>query len=138
LGEGARARSEALIAVWERLAVPVPQYHLNMLGVRRTRAGQGLGRRLLNAMHEMSRRDATSTGVSLSTEEPKNVFLYQHCGYEIRSHERVTDDMETRVMFRADDALGGGSIGADLDRATRTPKAPNSQRKRQIRRVPGR
>jgi GNAT superfamily N-acetyltransferase len=102
LGAGARARSEALIAIWERLAVPRPQYHLNMLGVRRSHAGLGLGRVLLDAVHEMSRRDATSEGVSLSTEDPKNVLLYQHCGYAITSHERVADDLETWIMFRED------------------------------------
>ena len=103
LGGGAKSRSEQLIAIWERLAVPGPQYHLNMLGVRRSHAGRGLGRVLLDAVHEMSRRDATSEGVSLSTEDPKNVLLYQHCGYKVTSHERVSDDLETWIMFREDD-----------------------------------
>ncbi len=49
LGAAARARSEKLVEVWERLAVPGPQYHLNMLGVRRSHAGRGLGRLLLDA-----------------------------------------------------------------------------------------
>jgi GNAT superfamily N-acetyltransferase len=106
LGAAARARSEALIAVWERLVVPGPQYHLNMLGVRRSHAGQGLARRLLDAVHEMSRRDPASAGVSLSTEDPTNVPLYQHCGYEVTSHERVSDNLETWIFFRADDASG--------------------------------
>lgn len=102
LGTAAKARSEKLIEVWERLAVPGPQYHLNMLGTRRSHAGRGLGRLLLDAVHEMSRRDATSAGVSLSTEDPKNVPLYQHCGYEITSHERVSDNLETWIFFRKD------------------------------------
>jgi len=104
LGAAARARFEKLVLIWERLAVPGPQYHLNMLGVRRSHAGQGLGRLLLDAVRDMSRRDASSAGVSLSTEDPKNVPLYQHCGYEITSHERVSSDLETWILFRADDA----------------------------------
>jgi GNAT superfamily N-acetyltransferase len=106
LGADAKARFEGLRAVWERLAVPGPQYHLNMLGVRRSHAGRGLGSRLLDAVHEISRRDPASAGVSLSTEDPKNVPLYQHCGYEITSHERVSDYLETWIFFRADDASG--------------------------------
>jgi len=100
LGADARARSEILIATWIRLEVPGPQYHLNMLGVRRSHAGRGLGRHLLDSVHEMSRLDPASTGISLSTEDPRNVPLYQHCGYQIRSHERVTDSLETWTFFR--------------------------------------
>ena len=51
----------------------------------------------------MSRRDASSAGVSLSTEDPKKVQLYQHCGYEITRHERVSNDLETWILFRTDD-----------------------------------
>ncbi len=104
LGVAAKARSEKLIEIWERLAVPGPQHHVNMLGVRHSHAGRGLGRLLLDAVHEMSRRDAESAGVSLSTEDPKNVTLYQHCGYEIKAHERVSNDLETWILFRKDDA----------------------------------
>lgn len=103
LGGAARTRFEGLVAIWERLAVPGPQYHLNMLGVRRSHAGRGVGRRLLEAVHEISKGDAASAGVSLSTEEAKNVALYQHFGYEIKGHERITDEMETWIFFRSDD-----------------------------------
>ena len=99
----AKSRSEALIAMWKRTALPVPQYHLNMLGVLRSHAGRGLGGRLLREVHEMSRLDPGSTGVSLTTEDPKNVPLYQHCGYEIVAHDRVTDWFETWGFFRRDD-----------------------------------
>jgi GNAT superfamily N-acetyltransferase len=102
LGNDVKDRLERLIAVWKRLEIPGPQYHLNMLGVRRSRAKQGLGRRLLDAVHERSRIDPASAGVSLSTEDPNNVPLYQHCGYEIRGYERVSDELETWVLFRPD------------------------------------
>ncbi|HEU5312115.1 MAG TPA: GNAT family N-acetyltransferase, partial [Candidatus Eisenbacteria bacterium] len=105
LGEDAKARMEALIAVWERLSVPGPQWHLNMLGVRGSHAGRGLGRILLDEVHRMSKADPGSAGVSLSTELPSNVLLYQHCGYELRHHERVSDDLETWILFRPDGAV---------------------------------
>ena len=64
----------------------------------------GLGRILLDAVHEMSRLDPHSPGVSLSTEVVRNVPLYQRCGYQITNHERVTDDLETWIFFRPNDA----------------------------------
>jgi len=100
LGAAAKGRMEALIAIWERIAVRRPHYVLNMLGVRRSHAGQGLGRRLMDAVHGMSSRDPLSTGVSLSTEDPENVPLYEHCGYRVTNHQRVSDDMETWILFR--------------------------------------
>ena len=104
LGDEAKARFEGLIEVWERSKVPQLHLHLNMLGVRGSHAGRGLGRRLLDEVHAMSVRDPRSTGVTLSTEDPKNVPLYEHVGYEVIGHERVTDDLETWSFFRPDDA----------------------------------
>jgi GNAT superfamily N-acetyltransferase len=104
LGPSAKDRMEGLVAVWERLAIPGPQWHLNMIGVRRSHGGRGLGRVLLDEVHRTSREDPVSTGVSLSTELPSNVLLYQHCGYELRYHERVSDDLETWILFRPDGA----------------------------------
>jgi len=103
LGQDAKERMERLVETWKRLIVPGPQYHLNMLGVRRTHAGQGVGRLLLDEVHRLSREHPESTGVSLSTEDPKNVLLYEHCGYEVRFHERVSPALETWILFRPDD-----------------------------------
>ena len=104
LGDDAKARYEGLIEVWERSKVAGLHLHLNMLGVRASHAGRGLGRRLLDEVHAMSVRDPQSTGVTLSTEDPKNVPLYEHVGYRVIGHERITDDLETWSFFRADDA----------------------------------
>ena len=103
LGQDAKERMERLVEIWKRLSVPGPQYHLNMLGVRRTHAGRGVGRLLLDEVHRISREHPESTGVSLSTEDPKNVLLYEHCGYEVRFHERVSPALETWILFRPDD-----------------------------------
>ena len=103
IGQDAKARMEALVEIWKRLTIPGPQFHLNMLGVRRTHAGQGVGRILLDEVHRISHEHPESTGVSLSTEDPKNVLLYEHCGYEVRFHERVSPALETWILFRPDD-----------------------------------
>jgi GNAT superfamily N-acetyltransferase len=103
LDPGAKTRADLLTAVWLRTALPAPQYHVNMLGVLRSRAGRGLGGRLLREVHELSRLDPGSTGVSLTTEDPKNVPLYQHCGYEIVAHDRVSPELETWGFFRRDE-----------------------------------
>jgi GNAT superfamily N-acetyltransferase len=100
LGEDARARHAHLMEVWETVPVTRTHYHLNMLGVRRSHAGRGLGGRLLRAVHDMSRRDPASEGVSLSTEDPKNVPLYLGFGYEVTFHARVDDALETWTFFR--------------------------------------
>ena len=103
LDPDAKSRSDRLVGIWQRTALPAPQYHVNMLGVLRSHAGRGLGGRLLRRVHEMSRLDPASTGVSLTTEDRRNVALYQHCGYEIVSHDRVADELETWGFFRPDD-----------------------------------
>jgi ribosomal protein S18 acetylase RimI-like enzyme len=104
LGAAAKTRQETLVEVWQRLEQPGHHVHLNMLGVRRSRAGRGLGGRLLNAVHAMSRTDPRSSGVTLSTEDPKNVALYRHFGYEIIGYDRVTDDLETWQFFRPNES----------------------------------
>lgn len=104
LGEPAKARYETLVAIWETLSAPGLNVHLNMLGVCRSHAGRGLGRRLLEEVQSLSRHNPESIGVTLGTEDPKNVPLYEHCGYKVVGHARVTDDLETWYFFRPDDA----------------------------------
>jgi GNAT superfamily N-acetyltransferase len=103
LGPDAKARHAVLFEIWQRYTHPGLHYHLNMLGVRRSHAGRGLGGRLLKEIHAKSSADGESSGVTLSTEDPKNVALYQHCGYEVVAHAAVTDELETWQFFRPDD-----------------------------------
>jgi ribosomal protein S18 acetylase RimI-like enzyme len=102
LGQDARERYEALGSVWSQFTVPDPHYHLNMIGVLKSHAGRGLGRLLLDAVHDLSLKDENSVGVSLNTEDESNVPLYEHFGYEVLGRARATDSMETWVMFRRD------------------------------------
>jgi ribosomal protein S18 acetylase RimI-like enzyme len=100
LGSEARSRHELCVAAWAPLAIDVPHLHLNMVGVRRAMHGSKLGRKLLDEVQDISRQMPGSQGVSLTTELPRNVELYQHIGYEVTGHVRVTPDMETWALFR--------------------------------------
>lgn len=102
LGAAARGRYEAMGEAWQEFAIAEPHYHLNMIGVHRSYSGRGLARLLLDAVHEMSRRDPRSTGVSLTTEIESNVALYQHFGYDLVGHVKVPDAPDTWVFFRRD------------------------------------
>ena len=84
----------------KRFAIWAPNHYLDMIGVRRSHQGRGLARILLEAVHEHAAADERSTGVSLTTEQPANVQLYEHFGYRLRGHARVDDGLETWTLFR--------------------------------------
>lgn len=101
LGDEARARYDSYGAIHPGFGEERPHYHLSMIGVRRAWAGRRLARRLLDELHEMSRRDPDSCGVSLSTEDPANVPLYLHVGYRIVGEARL-DEFRIWALFRPD------------------------------------
>jgi ribosomal protein S18 acetylase RimI-like enzyme len=100
LGEEARARYEQLGLMWSEFHTHEPHHHLNMIGVRRAYAGRGLGRILLDEVHRLSREDPHSAGVSLTTEDPANVEIYRHVGYEVTAEGEVPAVLRTWGMFR--------------------------------------
>jgi GNAT superfamily N-acetyltransferase len=100
LGSDAEARYDEFGAAWQLVGVTEPNLHLNMIGVRRSHTGAGLGRILLDRVHEMSEEDSASTGVSLTTEDVRNVPLYRYFGYENVGHQNITDGLETWGFFR--------------------------------------
>ena len=100
LGREARARYEAFTSATQQFVISALHHHLNMIGVRRSYQGRGLSRMLLDAAHALAATDARSTGVSLSTELPRNLSLYEHFGYRVYGHARVTDALETWTLFR--------------------------------------
>ena len=100
VGDEARSRYEAYGEAAGKFVVLQPHYHLGMIGVRRASAGQGLGRRLLDALHERSHHDRESHGVTLNTEDPNNVPLYQHFGYRVIGHTRVSPELQTWAFYR--------------------------------------
>ena len=100
LGAGAERRYDAFGAAGAAFAVDPPHHHLNMIGVRRSHRGQGLARPLLEAVHALADADPDSAGVTLTTESPPNLSLYEHFGYRRLGHERVSDELETWGFFR--------------------------------------
>lgn len=110
LGQAARTRYETYGATTQKFEIDQPHYQLNMIGVRRLHAGRGFARRLLDAVHALSQNDPASRGVTLCTEDPRNVAIYQHVGYKIIGHARVNGQMETWGLFRANQAWGNLTI----------------------------
>ncbi|MEX2467535.1 MAG: GNAT family N-acetyltransferase [Gemmatimonadota bacterium] len=110
LGDGALARYEAFGHAADPLMVSDPHIHLNMVGVRAASQGRGFGRAVLEAVHELSRRDATSSGVSLVTGSESNVALYRHFGYDVAGRVDVHGALTVWGFFRSD-AYGLGGPG---------------------------
>lgn len=111
LGAEARARYDAFAAASAFTATCDPHHHINMLGVRRAHHGAGHARTLLDAAHLVADADPDSCGVSLSTELARNLSLYEHFGYRVTSHARVSDALETWTLFRPRGAMPGRRNG---------------------------
>ena len=102
LGDAARSRYETYGEATRKFVIDQPHYHLGMLGVQPFYTGQGLARRLLDALHERSYHDRESRGVTLNTEDPSNIPLYQHFGYRVIGQGRVSDELQTWAFYRHD------------------------------------
>jgi GNAT superfamily N-acetyltransferase len=100
MGAPARVRYERFGDASHQFDLAAPHHHLNMIGARRAVAGQGYGRRLLEAVHHQADTMPLSAGVSLSTETRGNVALYHHFGYSLQGHARVGPGLETWAFFR--------------------------------------
>ena len=102
LGADARSRYEAFVAACAPFEPSKPHMHLNMIGVRKSVRRTGRARLLLDHVHAFSRADAASEGVSLTTEHPDNVLLYEHVGYVVVGHSVVSNELETWSLYRPD------------------------------------
>ncbi len=102
LGADARERYAAFSAACAPFVPTKRHLHLNMIGVRDRVRGTGRARVLLDHVHAFSRSDSGSEGVSLSTEKPENVLLYQHVGYAVVGHAVVAPELETWALYRPD------------------------------------
>lgn len=100
LGQDCRVRYDAYAKAATLFANVGPHHHLNMLGVRHAFHSQGVGRLLLNAVSDLASADLRSAGVSLTTERPENVKLYEHCGYDVVGEARVTESFRTWGLFQ--------------------------------------
>lgn len=99
LGDETRLRYETYATATKALAIAQPHHHLNMIGVRTAHQGEKLSRPLLEAVMKLSRDDPGSSGVSLTTETSTNLTLYEHFGYRVHGHVRVSPDLESWGLF---------------------------------------
>jgi GNAT superfamily N-acetyltransferase len=102
LGPDAKGRYESFGSACSNFEIETPHIHLNMIGARGARRGRGDGRVLLDHVHDLSRADPESEGVSLTTEDEANVALYQYFGYEIVGRVSVSPQLETWGFLRHD------------------------------------
>lgn len=100
LGDDALRRYEAFGRAASQFIPDERHHHLHMIGVPPAHQGRGIARSLLDAVHDLADRDTASVGVSLSTETPGNVTLYEHFGYRLLGEAHVGDGLRTWVMFR--------------------------------------
>jgi len=104
LGPAAVERFRTFAEACNEMEPTTPHYYLGSIGVRPGQQGRGVGRALIEAVHELSRRDPASEGVALSTESPDNVALYEHLGYRVVG-ERQLDWLHTWTMLRPDQSV---------------------------------
>jgi GNAT superfamily N-acetyltransferase len=104
LGPDAQNRYRECVLAWSEVAVAEPNVHLNMLGIPPRYQGRGLARPLLERVHALSLQYPESCGVTLTTEEPRNVALYHYFGYRAIGHRRIAPELETWGFFRPDRA----------------------------------
>ena len=100
LGQDCRQRHDAYGALAKTVLVSEPHHHLNMIGIRHAHHGRGLARPLLQAALDIAAADPNSAGLTLTTETPTNVRLYQHFGFEVFGHVDVAPGLETWGLFR--------------------------------------
>jgi len=87
------------IAATESIKLPEPHTYLIMLGVHPEFQGQGVGKRIIEQVVEMSRTIPGCKGVGLDTEEAENVKIYESCGFTVHGQTSV-DDMPIWVLWR--------------------------------------
>lgn len=105
LGASARARYEAYGAALAPLLADPGSLHVNLVGVAPSRRGLGLARRLLDHVHVAVAGGTDDRGVTLATEDPANLGLYRHLGYEVSGSVEVAAGITAWALRRATDPL---------------------------------
>lgn len=58
-------------------------YYLTMIGVSPNKQGQGIGKKIINNIHDIVINDPETSSIYLDTENSINVSFYNHLGYEL-------------------------------------------------------
>lgn len=99
LGDDARRRYDAYARAASLFDALPPHHHLNMIGVRPAHQGRGLARPLIEAVVRMAHEEPGSAGVSLTTENPRNVDVYRHFGFTVVAEADAAPGLHTWGMF---------------------------------------
>ena len=99
LGDAARRRYDEYAQASNFFRDYPPHLHLNMIGVRASAKGTGLGGRLLQKVRALAEETPAYEGVSLTTENPRNVDLYQHFGYDVAGEGAFGAGLTTWGMY---------------------------------------
>jgi ribosomal protein S18 acetylase RimI-like enzyme len=102
LGAECSKRMEGYRKLQKRYTPEKPHCYLAVLGIHPEYQGNGLARLLLDEVHEISRKNSTSTGVFLETAKLKNVDMYRHFGYNLISQDRLDNSVDLWYMFKPD------------------------------------
>lgn len=102
LGIQSRSNYQKFSDISGQFQVNFPNLHLNMIGIKRSAQGMGLGRQLIEQVHLFSLKDSDSKGVTLSTEDPAKVPFYKYMGYDIIGEAVITPEIRTWSFFRPD------------------------------------
>ncbi|MCR6107406.1 GNAT family N-acetyltransferase [Salipaludibacillus agaradhaerens] len=79
---------------------PAERHHyLVCIGVNHKEQGKGVGKCLLDAIHEIVDHDPLTTGIALDTENEDNIAFYRSFGYQLISEDRLGEIM-IYTMFR--------------------------------------
>jgi GNAT superfamily N-acetyltransferase len=100
IGSEAETRYKNFGNACDQFYEDVPQLHLNMIGVHPDFQRKGFGKKLLSHIHDLSKNDERSTGVSLTTEVPENVDYYKSLGYELVGKANIGNAFTTWNFFR--------------------------------------
>lgn len=66
-------------------------YYLTMIGVNPQKQGQGIGKKVIETIHQLVKDDAKAASICLDTENYANVVYYKYLGYVLTHQEKIDD-----------------------------------------------
>ena len=87
--------------------------YLVALAVKPEAQGKGAGRALIEATSEVAERHPTANSVVLDTENPKNVSIYEHCGYQVIAEGKL-DEIPVWFLERTESKMNDPILTAAL------------------------
>ena len=99
VGEAVITKMEAYFQIKDANKPKQPHFYLDILAVAPESQGRGVGKALLEAIHEMSKR-SPQFSIALDTENEDNLDLYRRFGYSVSTKTKL-DRLIIWSMFRS-------------------------------------